>query len=61
MDGTATIKIMDMVGRVLKQEVANSRKGFNQHELLLNRYQRGNYILTIATNQKTELAKFRIE
>jgi len=61
MDGIATIKIMDMVGRVLKQEVTNSRKGFNEHELMLNRYQTGNYILTITTNQKTELAKFRIE
>ena len=60
-DGIATVKIMDMVGRVLKQEKLTSRKGFNQHQLLLNHYQEGNYILTISSDQKTDIAKFRIQ
>jgi len=60
-DGMATIRIMDMVGRVLKQEKLVSRKGYNQRQLLLNNYEDGNYILIVNSGHKTETAKFRIQ
>jgi hypothetical protein len=59
-DGIATVKIMDMVGRVLKQE--NWRpKGIQSAPAPAQSFRRRKLYLTISSDQKTDIAKFRIQ
>ena len=59
--GMTTVKVVDVLGRILIQQKLKEIKGTNTQLLLLNNLHSGNYILIMNSEGNIKTAKFRVQ